>query len=108
MPGRDLVDRPPRPRPAFGGHAASWRTAVPAGERAAGRARSTCGGAGATVRNGPGDAAVVRDGVAQRIPAARLVPGDVVELAAGDRVPICGHKPPDAGIAPASNGVRFV
>ncbi|MEV4049977.1 HAD-IC family P-type ATPase [Amycolatopsis sp. NPDC049688] len=35
----------------------------------------------------PVAATVVRDGVAQRVPAARLVPGDVVELAAGDRVP---------------------
>jgi len=35
----------------------------------------------------PADATVVRDSVTQRIPAVRLVPGDVVELAAGDRVP---------------------
>ncbi|MET8846774.1 HAD-IC family P-type ATPase [Amycolatopsis sp. NPDC004625] len=35
----------------------------------------------------PVAAIVVRDGVPQRVPAARLVPGDVVELAAGDRVP---------------------
>ncbi|WP_372661300.1 cation-translocating P-type ATPase [Amycolatopsis kentuckyensis] len=35
----------------------------------------------------PVEATVVRDGVPRRIPAARLVPGDVVELAAGDRVP---------------------
>ncbi|GLY38224.1 putative cation-transporting ATPase F [Amycolatopsis sp. NBRC 101858] len=35
----------------------------------------------------PLEATVVRDGVPQRVPAARLVPGDVVELAAGDRVP---------------------
>ncbi|MET8997565.1 HAD-IC family P-type ATPase [Amycolatopsis sp. NPDC004169] len=35
----------------------------------------------------PATATVVRDGVPQRVPAARLVPGDVVELAAGDRVP---------------------
>ncbi|MEU0535515.1 cation-translocating P-type ATPase [Amycolatopsis tolypomycina] len=35
----------------------------------------------------PVETTVVRDGVPQRVPAARLVPGDVVELAAGDRVP---------------------
>ncbi|WP_328615228.1 HAD-IC family P-type ATPase [Amycolatopsis sp. NBC_00355] len=35
----------------------------------------------------PADATVLRDGVTRRIPADRLVPGDVVELAAGDRVP---------------------
>ncbi|WP_410645097.1 cation-translocating P-type ATPase [Amycolatopsis sp. lyj-346] len=35
----------------------------------------------------PSDATVLRDGVTRRIPAAELVPGDVVELAAGDRVP---------------------
>jgi cation-transporting ATPase F len=35
----------------------------------------------------PADATVLRDGVTRRIPAVRLVPGDVVELAAGDRVP---------------------
>ncbi|UOX90607.1 HAD-IC family P-type ATPase [Amycolatopsis sp. FBCC-B4732] len=35
----------------------------------------------------PVTATVVRDGVPRRIPAAELVPGDVVELAAGDRVP---------------------
>ncbi|GAB3147166.1 cation-transporting P-type ATPase [Amycolatopsis stemonae] len=35
----------------------------------------------------PVEATVVRDGVPRRVPAARLVPGDVVELAAGDRVP---------------------
>jgi cation-transporting ATPase F len=35
----------------------------------------------------PADATVLRDGVIRRIPAVRLVPGDVVELAAGDRVP---------------------
>ncbi|MDX3189706.1 HAD-IC family P-type ATPase [Streptomyces sp. MN03-5084-2B] len=35
----------------------------------------------------PVEATVLRDGTPQRIPAARLVPGDVVELAAGDRVP---------------------
>ncbi len=32
-------------------------------------------------------AVVLRDGQAQRIPVADLVPGDLVELAAGDRVP---------------------
>ncbi|GGL13980.1 cation-translocating P-type ATPase [Planomonospora parontospora] len=32
-------------------------------------------------------AKVRRDGVLQRIPAAEVVPGDVIELAAGDRVP---------------------
>ena len=32
-------------------------------------------------------AVVFRDGTAQRLPAAALVPGDVLELAAGDRVP---------------------
>ncbi|RSD12073.1 HAD family hydrolase [Amycolatopsis eburnea] len=35
----------------------------------------------------PVTATVVRDGLPQRVPAARLVPGDVVELTAGDRVP---------------------
>ncbi|MDS0134694.1 MULTISPECIES: HAD-IC family P-type ATPase [unclassified Amycolatopsis] len=35
----------------------------------------------------PVETTVVREGVPQRVPAARLVPGDVVELAAGDRVP---------------------
>ncbi|MEV6878290.1 HAD-IC family P-type ATPase [Amycolatopsis sp. NPDC051128] len=35
----------------------------------------------------PSDATVLRDGVTRRMPAADLVPGDVVELAAGDRVP---------------------
>ncbi|MEU5266055.1 HAD-IC family P-type ATPase, partial [Amycolatopsis sp. NPDC021455] len=35
----------------------------------------------------PVEATAVRDGVPRRVPAARLVPGDVVELAAGDRVP---------------------
>jgi cation-transporting ATPase F len=35
----------------------------------------------------PVEATVVRDGVPQRVPAAGLVPGDVVELTAGDRVP---------------------
>ncbi|RSM38157.1 carbonate dehydratase [Amycolatopsis balhimycina DSM 5908] len=35
----------------------------------------------------PADATVLRDGVARRTPAVRLVPGDVVELVAGDRVP---------------------
>ncbi|MEU8193181.1 cation-transporting P-type ATPase [Microbispora amethystogenes] len=32
-------------------------------------------------------AKVVRDGVVRRIPAAEVVPGDVVQVAAGDRVP---------------------
>jgi cation-transporting ATPase F len=35
----------------------------------------------------PSDATVLRDGVVRRMPAAELVPGDVLELAAGDRVP---------------------
>ena len=35
----------------------------------------------------PADATVVRDGVTRRLPAADLVPGDVVLLAAGDQVP---------------------
>lgn len=35
----------------------------------------------------PVEAIVVRDGTARRLRAADLVPGDVVELAAGDRVP---------------------
>ncbi|WP_284740563.1 cation-translocating P-type ATPase [Amycolatopsis sp. RTGN1] len=35
----------------------------------------------------PLEATVLRDGVPRRLPADRLVPGDVVELAAGDRVP---------------------
>jgi cation-transporting ATPase F len=35
----------------------------------------------------PAEATVVRDGVPRRIAAAELVPGDVVLLAAGDRVP---------------------
>lgn len=35
----------------------------------------------------PAEAVVVRDGEARRVPAAELVPGDVVLLAAGDRVP---------------------
>ncbi|WIY00467.1 HAD-IC family P-type ATPase [Amycolatopsis mongoliensis] len=35
----------------------------------------------------PLEAIVLRDGALRRIPAVRLVPGDVVELAAGDRVP---------------------
>ncbi|MGW5718629.1 cation-translocating P-type ATPase [Amycolatopsis sp. NPDC003865] len=35
----------------------------------------------------PVEATAVRDGVPRRVPAARLVPGDVVELTAGDRVP---------------------
>jgi len=34
---------------------------------------------------------VVRDGRAQRLPASELVPGDVVELAAGDMVPADGR-----------------
>jgi P-type Ca2+ transporter type 2C len=33
------------------------------------------------------EATVVRDGLARRVPARRLVPGDVVRLEAGDRVP---------------------
>ncbi|MDI9581679.1 MAG: cation-transporting P-type ATPase [Actinomycetales bacterium] len=32
-------------------------------------------------------AKVIRDGTARRIPAAEVVPGDVIEVAAGDRVP---------------------
>ncbi|TDV44111.1 cation-translocating P-type ATPase [Actinophytocola oryzae] len=35
----------------------------------------------------PAEAAVVRDGETRRVPAAELVPGDVVSLAAGDQVP---------------------
>ena len=41
----------------------------------------------ALARMVPVEATVLRDGVACRVPAEELVPGDVVELAAGDRVP---------------------
>jgi Ca2+-transporting ATPase len=37
------------------------------------------------------EATVIRDGVEQRLPARQLVPGDVVELAAGDKIPADGR-----------------
>jgi Ca2+-transporting ATPase len=43
-------------------------------------------------------ARVVRDGVAHRIAAAEIVPGDIVVLAAGDRVPADGIVRQGAGI----------
>jgi P-type Ca2+ transporter type 2C len=41
---------------------------------------------------------VVRDGAAHRIPAAEIVPGDIVVLAAGDRVPADGIVRQGAGL----------
>ncbi|WP_459723326.1 cation-translocating P-type ATPase [Actinophytocola sp. KF-1] len=41
----------------------------------------------ALARMVPAETVVVRDGVTRRVPASALVPGDVVVLAAGDRVP---------------------
>ena len=41
----------------------------------------------ALARMVPVEATVLRDGLARRVPAEDLVPGDLVELAAGDRVP---------------------
>jgi Ca2+-transporting ATPase len=44
-------------------------------------------------------AKVRRDGVVRRVPAAELVPGDVVEVAAGDRVPADGRVLEAASLA---------